>query len=693
MNALVKFYTILIAVTFMGISARPACSQPVMEHELNIQIKPSTHWLQASDEVTVTQADEPYLGFSLASHLRLDSLTLDGQSVRYTYKNGWIRVPWTRSDNGRRLRIVYSGRFDDGAPEEPLNSDNPGYGVSGVIGPQGTMLLAGAGWYPMAHSGRSVYRILVDAPEGVVAVTSGKPLGHHTEDGRTLSRWRVDQPVRGIALVAGNYTVSTRRFGNVTAATYFTAPLQHLSDNYLEAAGGYLELYQEMFGPYAFEQFAVVENFFPTGYGFPGFTLMGRRVLQLPFIIHTSLGHEIAHCWWGNGVLVDPSQGNWSEGLTTYVADYLYQERRGQGRAYRLQWLRNYADLVNPSNDFAASRFTSRVDPATKAVGYDKVAMVFHMLRQAVGDKVFWATLRDIYTRHRFEAISWPDFQAAFETRSNRSLERFFRQWVYRPGAPRLSLAHVTATPTAAGYEIRGSVFQDKPFYDLNLDLAVTTTQRGETLHAVKVTGARTPFSINIGPQPQALTADPEVHLLRQLHPSEMPPTINAIKGAPSVLVVLADHLDPQGDRIAGRLAAALGLNNARIGKEKNITLRHLQRNDLLIIGNPSDRRLRPGNDAQFAVTPQAFMLNGDGYDRQTSSFFGVFVNPHNKDRTVAIFIPASASVAKVLSTKIPHYGKYSYLVFNDSRNQVKGIWAVDRSPMVVKWTGDSSSS
>jgi hypothetical protein len=691
MNTILKFYGILTAVMLTGVTVGTASSGPLMEHELNIVLKPSAHWLQATDEVTITQANEPYLSFTLAPHLRLDALTLDGRSVRYTSKNGWIRVPWRGSDNGRRLRIDYVGRFDDGVPEAPLNSDNPGYGVSGTIGPRGTMLLAGAGWYPRARSGQSTYRISVDAPEGVVAVTSGKSLGHSTENGRTISRWGVDQPLRGIALVAGNFTVSTQRFGNISAATYFTAPLQHLSDDYLNATGRYLELYQEMFGPYPFGQFAVVENFFPTGYGFPSFTLMGRRVLQLPFIIRTSLGHEIAHCWWGNGVLVDPSQGNWSEGLTTYVADYFYKERQGQGRAYRLQWLRNYAALVTPSNQFALSRFASRVDPATKAVGYDKAAMVFHMLRQAVGDEAFWATLRDIYTRHRFEAVTWSDFRAAFEVRSTLSLERFFDQWVFRPGAPRLSLADVKTTPTASGYAISGSVSQEKPFYDLDLDLAVTT-EMGETLHAVTVTGARTPFSINIDRQPQALTADPDVHLFRQLHPSEMPPTINALKGAPSVMVVVADDLDTEGDRVAGRLVAALGLDNARIGGEKDFSFREMRNNNLIFIGNSTSRQWRPANGAQFALTPQAIVLNGHGHDRQKSSFFGVFANPQNKDRTAALFIPANLTVATVLSTKIPHYGKYSYLVFDDTRNQVKGTWAADHSPMVVKWSGDSNS-
>ena len=49
--------------------------------------------------------------------------------------------------------------------------------------------------------------------------------------------------------------------------------------------------------------------------GFPAtFTLLGRQVLKLPFIVKTSLGHEILHQWFGNSVYIDFVAGNWAEG-------------------------------------------------------------------------------------------------------------------------------------------------------------------------------------------------------------------------------------------------------------------------------------------------------------------------------------------------------------------------------------------
>ena len=177
--------------------------------------------------------------------------------------------------------------------------------------------------------------------------------------------------------------MQTAKAGEIPVSTYFYPQSRQFAATYLQAATGYLDLYQPLFGPYPFDKFAVVENFFPTGYGYPSWTLLGSSVVALPFIVETSLGHEIAHCWWGNGVWVDYTRGNWSEGLTTYVADHLYKERQSpeEAREYRLKILRDYAALVTEENDFPLAEFISRSTAAEQAIGYGKAAMVFHMAR------------------------------------------------------------------------------------------------------------------------------------------------------------------------------------------------------------------------------------------------------------------------------------------------------------------------
>ena len=189
-------------------------------------------------------------------------------------------------------------------------------------------------------------------------------------------------------------------------------------------------MYNNLLGPYPFAKFAVVENFFPTGYGFPSYTLLGKTVIRLPFIVETSLGHEVAHGWWGNGVLIDYDRGNWAEGLTSYVVDYLYKEKSSpeEARNYRLKILRDYATLVSPEEDFPLQAFVGRVSPSTRVVGYGKAAMVFHMARRLVGDDAFWNGLRRDFREKLFQKASWEDFSVALSRAGNQDLGPFFRQ-------------------------------------------------------------------------------------------------------------------------------------------------------------------------------------------------------------------------------------------------------------------------
>ncbi|MEJ2691158.1 MAG: M1 family peptidase, partial [Deltaproteobacteria bacterium] len=82
--------------------------------------------------------------------------------------------------------------------------------------------------------------------------------------------------------------------------TYFFAEDRELAGHYREKALGYLARYAKLLGPYPFRRFSIVENRLPTGYAMPTFTLLGQVVVRLPFIVDTSLWHEIVHSWLGN---------------------------------------------------------------------------------------------------------------------------------------------------------------------------------------------------------------------------------------------------------------------------------------------------------------------------------------------------------------------------------------------------------
>src|SRR4029453_18980304 len=108
-----------------------------------------------------------------------------------------------------------------------------------------------------------------------------------------------------IGLGAGRRTGTRRTTMNVEAIAMLARPDDALAAKYLDATAPNVAMYTELLGPHAYGKFAIVENFWDTGYGMPSFTLLGPQEIRLPFIPTTSYPHEILHDWGGYGVYVD----------------------------------------------------------------------------------------------------------------------------------------------------------------------------------------------------------------------------------------------------------------------------------------------------------------------------------------------------------------------------------------------------
>jgi hypothetical protein len=679
---------LIMGPLFLALSDVHAATEP-SHHDLKIHLFPIERRLAGEDRLRIHPHGSQSLSLSLSERASVLEVKVNGRPSSFGFRDGHLHVPLAADERQGviSLLIRYEAVFNDPIPVSPVNMDNPGYGADGVVSEKGCFLQSGAGWYPEVPGALATFSLDVDADEGMVAVSVGRPSGHYTGDGRTWSRWEVAYPLEGLSLSAAHYIVKEKALGGVKAMTYLLPESAPLAKAYLDATIKYIQFYGQLFGPYPFEKFAVVENFFETGYGFPSYTLLGSEVLRLPFIIHTSLGHEIAHSWWGNGVYVDLRQGNWSEALTTYVSDYLYKERASgeEAREYRLQVLRDFATLVKPQEDFPLQRFKGRYDRASQSIGYGKGAMVFHMLRKRLGENQFWDALRDVFKSKLFQKASWDDFQEAFERRGNCSLRRFFEQWITRKGAPKLALGSIRLERRGGSWQAKGTVLQERPFYDLDLILALKG-RRGEVTRKIDVEGGATSFEIATYGSPEGFMVDPDFDTFRQLYPEEIPASINSVKASSSVLFVLGGKSLPEADRVANTLAESLDLKDFQIISEDQVKKSSVHKEDIVLIGLPQRTDLLPNLQGDITIENGRFMVHGESYESPSDIFFGVFPDPLVKGRFTALFLPLSMTYARDVARRLTHYGKYSYLTFRRGQNRDKGIWPVRSSPLIHEW-------
>lgn len=673
---------LLFLATFLLLSAvsspRGETVQPaaqVLHHDLRVELFPEQAQLAGYDVLKVVSPDPARLALRLPPSAQVEAVAVDGQPADFTFKGGRLSVPLSAGQqaDSRQVSVNYRISFPGKVPPRPVHDEDPTYGVSATITPGGTFLSGGT-WYPHIRGSRSLFRVRVTAPEGVEAVTSGSLLERTTSQGKSVSAWQTAQPLSSLALSAGPYEIRETRGGSIPLYAYFYPGGSELDETYLTAAKDYLALYQGLFGPYPFEKFAVVENFLPTGYGFPSWTLLGSSVVRLPFIVETSLGHEIAHSWWGGAVRPEPGSGNWSEGLTTYVADHLYKERQSteEARLYRQKILRDYAALVGPHNDMPLQAFRHRDSKASQAIGYGKGAMVFHMLRQKLGETTFWDGLRRLATSRRDETVSWKalisDLAGDWES------ERFADQWLARSGAPTLALQEVSARPRDGQWEIAGNLIQQGPVYALNVRLQLETAGDSQDIR-IASNGRKTPFVLQTPSPPRRLVVDPDIDIFRHLDASELPPTVNGLRGAKNLLVVVAEGVD--GDTLSAslELLAAMRRQGAPLIGERKVTSEALRSNDLLFLGKPSTQGLLGGMPDRVA--------DGLAALGEDDALFAALPHPFSGEYRAALFVPAGPEAARKAVRKIPHYGKYSYLVFRGGANIEKATWPIRQSPTI----------
>lgn len=667
----------LLALT--AFSAPAAVPQPV-EQELLVRISPAEHSLTGRATLTARdgQAGLP-TDYALAPAAVIDAVTVEGRPVPFHFEQGRLQIGL--GDEAAALSIAYRIRFEDPVPQEIVGIEDPSYGVTATITPQGTFLAAASGWHPRPVGNNSRFRVTIAGPPGLTGVTAGRLIGHTSTAAGTQTRWQTILPQPALALAAGNYQLHRQDLGETQVLAFLSAGNASLAAGYLQSSRQYLQLYQDLFGPYPYAKFAVVENFYPTGYGLPGWTLLGNRVIRLPFIRTTSLPHEIAHAWWGNAVEVDYASGNWAEGLATYVADYYLKELASpvEAREYRRKLLRDFATLAGDGDDPPLQAFRSRRSKRDQAIGYGKAAMVFHMLRQRIGDEAFWAGLQEAARQGLGQRYGWSDLLRHFEAASDRQLAEFFHQWTARSGAPQLQLTDVALKADDSGWLVAGRLQQQEPHFELRVPVRLETAGRSleQTVH---LNGRQTGFEFAVAERPLSLTADPDNHLFRMLAPEELPATISHLRASSNPLVIVAagseSLLDASSDLLRG-----LQWQQAPVMSESDYLARRPPGQDLLVLGWPRSPELRPELPAGFEVSEQEFRVGGNRYMPPDDVLFMV-VDNLTEDRVAGYFLPGTLAAARDTARRIPHYGRYSYLVFSDGRNQVKATWEPASSPL-----------
>ncbi|WGZ94311.1 MAG: M1 family aminopeptidase [Candidatus Thiothrix putei] len=662
--SIVKHVVILLLLWLPSVSA--ATALPVLHHDLRVTPDIKTSELQVEDTLRIPAELRQNGQFSFMLN---PQFTLEAGGVPHPPQAaGAYSIP-LKPEQGE-ITLKYRGRLSSTPDCAWLTQ------ACILLNERGIYLDANSQWYAQTADALHTFTLRVNLPEGWVSLSQGK----QTADG-----WAETQPQDSLYLLAGRFHVYQQAGKHANAMVYLQAPDEALAKRYLQATEQYLTEYSELLGDYPYAKFATVESFWETGWGMPSFTLLGSRVIRLPFILHSSFPHEILHNWWGNSVYVDASQGNWTEGLTAYLADQRIKAQVGEGAEYRRSSLQKYATFVGKQDDFPLTNFRSRHDETTQAIGYSKALMLFHMLRQQQGDEAFFAGLKQFYAAYRFKAATFGDLLDSLQA------DKTFRQtWLEGTGAPRLAIAAHTLTQEGGNYRLQLTLKQEQRGKTFPLSIPVRSRFAGEQperTDTLQMTQTTQTFELVFPAKPEQVAVDPEFDLFRLPDAAEMPATIGVMNGKSAKTYVLSRQTDE-----AMQLAWQSWLDGL---KERDPALR-VQYDDaplpdtgtVILLGgdNAALQGLLERAQEPFRMTDAAYTLNSVNY---TCGLHTLALGLRAGQQDIVLLDASSPDGLERMLAKLPHYGKYSYLVFDSTNgeNVAKGQWELKDSPLTLNFS------
>ena len=313
-------------------------------------------------------------------------------------------------------------------------------------------------WYPNFDYPNERFRseVICRVPPGMTVVSNGRQVAEEIDEATGLKavHWIQEKPHVNylVALVAGNLEKIESRYRSIPLAFY--TPASQIA----QAAGSFrdtadmLAFYEREIGvPYPWDKYAqaAVTDFVAGGMENTSLTILtdGTLFTDATENIRSSqelVAHELVHQWFGDYVTCKDWSHLWlNEGFAVYY-ETLYNGHKNGRDALLYELYRSGRQIA--SRDANAKPIVTRTyrhaDEQFDYRTYGKAAWVLHMLRSQLGEGLFRRIVQTYLERHALGVVVSEDLRSIIEELSGRSFDRFFDQWLYHGGCPRLTVSY-----------------------------------------------------------------------------------------------------------------------------------------------------------------------------------------------------------------------------------------------------------
>lgn len=464
-------------------------------------------------------------------------------------------------------------------------------------------------WFPCLDDpgDRLTTELIVTVPAPYFALSNGRLIKATDDDTNwpqrmTTYHWRQNVPhvFYLVSLVIGEFDEVKDMWRDVPVSYYVPKGRAADAKRTYQNTPRIMEYFSQLLGvDYPFEKYAQV-NVPMFNYGgmenTSATTITDRALLDERAAIDNDheglISHELAHQWFGDLITCRSWPHVWlNEGFATFMASLWREKYFGREDYLNEFWQRFQsvaaADDTTTPGAVVLADYSFSFEPFFHkgALAYSKGSCVLHMLRHQLGDELFWKAMQVYTRRFRETQVETADLRRVFEEVTGRSLERFFQQWLYRPGVPHITVEYTWhAEHKVAEVSIKQTqhIAEKTPAFAFPLDLyfraggeVVTTT--------IDITSRTDGYRRRFETAPDLFCVDPYAGLLMKLTcekpltmwltqlaqgptlVSKMVATRNlADKNRPEVIAALAKTLDDSALHwsLRSEAAKALGTMN-----------------------------------------------------------------------------------------------------------------------------------
>ncbi len=503
-------------------------SYDVLHYTIELTLDVDSHKIALGKTTIRLSPTEPidslFLNFC---SLEVDSVFLNGATVGYELVG---------AGDGRKLWIFPSSTLEDtadvlvyyhGRPRTALFFTSSTIYVMNIPPPSWTTTGA-RNWFPCydhPHD-KATSEIILHLPSGLRAVANGSLVSQDTSGDIWTFHWRENYPIATylISFAAADYVIihDTLNYGD------YTMPIISYThrDDSADAAEDWsnlpliLSFYSDLFGVYPF----ITEKYGMVKLPNDGWAMENQTntfwAINTPgtHYYEATVAHEASHQWWGDMI----SPGTWkdiwlNEGFATYC-EALYMDYWPGGTPYE-----DY--IVGLMNYYLAYENYPMGHPITiynppdlwNPTTYEKGACVLHMLRQLVGDSVFFQILRTYADSFKYGNAITSEFTSLVEDISGMDLSWFFDEWLYHAGHPIYDVCWgiTESTPCTLTIRIEQTQCQNwnVPIFKMPIEFRAES-EDVETTFTVWDSLQVQEFQIVLGFRPENLIMDPHHKVL-----------------------------------------------------------------------------------------------------------------------------------------------------------------------------------